>query len=568
MYSRSRKASITNLPQNLRQNAERQAQTSHLESESIAEDDGCISLSSINCVEDSADPNSIVISDCGATGGSQIMADDDFNSLPTISEVKEEYERPNMYSDFDTCHIDNPLSMAIRTDENNDVRVGNNSSEDIINMEEDESAHVCSNSKNCLVDGSVSLEARTGESNDVHASINGSEHIPSTNLSSIILDTELCDGDTGEVSIKTKSFKTLEQDPKILKDSDSHVEQIHEEDVQENMLLYSSDADCSPTGDLMAAPNQNHITDKESDWPDMDDLALPCDDNVTTDVIGDPESEDENCCNIHFEDSSGKDNSDVISNDSNSMPWSSPSSSTCTSTTKPLKPILHSLTSGEDTDISACAKKSEVSLNDIKTVTFADDTVFNEDKPKRYQKEKIDLKELYRDRICGKPGFGLVNPVFVMSDEDSVEEGLTDDEKVKRNSFRINLVNAAPSILDNSSLNSESSSPIACMPLPDLNTPSYMKKYLTRSVCPVNSQQLEPAESSLNVQDQEAHINSIYASSDIIQVAPVTDTAPGMTARQKRLKIIKGVILVMAAFIIIAIAVGLGILFSQRNADS
>ena len=330
--------------------------------------------------------------------------------------------------------VENSASLEARAGEISEVQVGNNSSEHIPCKEDEHPGET--------------TETRTKESIDVQVD---NEHIHSSDRSPIILDRHLRREDISEAGAETKCCTP--QDVESVHRSDSLVELVHEDDVRENVLLYSSDADSSPTGNLTAAPNQIYITDNQSDWPDMDELALPCDDNVTTDVIGHPDSEIADCYFKSEDD--GNENCGVISNDSDST-----SNSTRTSATKPLKPILHSVVSGEDSDAPPCVDKPEVSLGELKTVTFADGTVFNEDKAKRYQKERIDLRELYRDRICGRPGFGLVNPVFVISDGgEAVGEGLTDDEKVKRNSFRISLVNAAPSILNSSSQNSECSSP-------------------------------------------------------------------------------------------------------------
>lgn len=88
-------------------------------------------------------------------------------------------------------------------------------------------------------------------------------------------------------------------------------------------------------------------------------------------------------------------------------------------------------------------RKSGGSNTELKSVTFSEDTVFNENKSKCYKKEKINLKDIYRGKIDSDSAYAKVNPMFV-DDELICSEGrkethskpdnqwfrLTDDEKV------------------------------------------------------------------------------------------------------------------------------------------
>lgn len=207
----------------------------------------------------------------------------------------------------------------------------------------------------------------------------------------------------------------------VISHMSSYTEDPSSVDVQENVLFYMSDAE-SPLSDLMSIPSQTPGTS----WTGIDELATQ----------SDSEEREESPC--------------------------LPKVPLPRTPSKPLRPILLASTSNDDSNQTP--KSPNLSSSEHKTVTFAKDTVFNEDKPKRYQKEKINLKELYHERVCGRAGMGMVNPVFVISDEklaisETGGDCLTDDEKAKRHSFRINLVSAHPSRTENASFSSDISSP-------------------------------------------------------------------------------------------------------------
>lgn len=79
-------------------------------------------------------------------------------------------------------------------------------------------------------------------------------------------------------------------------------------------------------------------------------------------------------------------------------------------------------------------KKPNGTVSEHKSVKFTKDTVDNEEKPKKYKKEKIFISNIYRGRITNNAAVAKTNPMFL--DDDGFERSLTDDEKAARYSFR------------------------------------------------------------------------------------------------------------------------------------
>lgn len=88
---------------------------------------------------------------------------------------------------------------------------------------------------------------------------------------------------------------------------------------------------------------------------------------------------------------------------------------------KPKKPILVPALSDATTSSCSDANRTNSSITEQKSVKFSKDTVFNDNKPNKYRKEKV--KDPTRNN-----GTVNSNPVFV--DDNGFEISLTDDEKV------------------------------------------------------------------------------------------------------------------------------------------
>ncbi|XP_048252996.1 uncharacterized protein LOC124131463 [Haliotis rufescens] len=315
----------------------------------------------------------------------------------------------------------------------------------------------------------------------------------------------------------------------VISHMSSYTEDPSSVDVQENVLFYMSDAE-SPLSDLMSIPSQTPGTS----WTGIDELATQSDSE---------EPEESPCL---------------------------PKVPLPRTPSKPLRPILLASTSNDDSNQTP--KSPNLSSSEHKTVTFAKDTVFNEDKPKRYQKEKINLKELYHERVCGRAGMGMVNPVFVISDEklaisETGGDCLTDDEKAKRNSFRINLVSAHPSRTENASFSSDISSPSTRVP--DLNTPAYLRKYLDQARETTLSEISTSGETTSASHATAANMmTDINASTEIILELP--EDTYGRSERKKkscRRKGIRWTVFSLTMLLLIAGAVGLGVYLSQSSSS-
>ena len=86
---------------------------------------------------------------------------------------------------------------------------------------------------------------------------------------------------------------------------------------------------------------------------------------------------------------------------------------TLTKNEKYIRPIIHNFLG------DATRKPVRTQSLNIKSVTFSQDTVFNEDKTKRYRKERVSLRNVYRGRINNSETYAKVNPLF----EDDSDEG-------------------------------------------------------------------------------------------------------------------------------------------------
>ncbi|XP_029640502.1 uncharacterized protein LOC115215478 [Octopus sinensis] len=133
---------------------------------------------------------------------------------------------------------------------------------------------------------------------------------------------------------------------------------------------------------------------------------------------------------------------------------------------KTLRPIIHSYVVNE-TGVRAKRTNSI----EIKTVTFSQDTIFNEDKSKQYRKEKISFRTVYKSCTTDSETYSKINPLF----EDDSETGnvaMCCALGERRNS----LVYLGD---DENSLSGDSEDD-AGVEISVLNFPSYMEKYLQK----------------------------------------------------------------------------------------
>ncbi|KAK6188301.1 hypothetical protein SNE40_004504 [Patella caerulea] len=234
---------------------------------------------------------------------------------------------------------------------------------------------------------------------------------------------------------------------------------------------------------------------------------------------------------------------------------------------KPIKPILLSSSSCEESTANY-RRKSCVSSGESKMVTFAEDTVFNEDKPKRYQKERINLKDLYGGRIFSSSAIAKINPLFTDDDGltvvDEDNNGLTDDEKAERHTY--------PGSISQSSISSGST--LSAQNL-DLNTPSYLSKYLSH-VSRDTRHTATSGETStgspdiyipldIDVDSNKEEGRDSYLSTEALYGVPqgYDRLLLRRMAKRKRLQIIKLIVIVVALFVIVAGGISLVIYFSS-----
>ncbi|GAB1610889.1 uncharacterized protein LOC115215478 [Argonauta hians] len=137
-----------------------------------------------------------------------------------------------------------------------------------------------------------------------------------------------------------------------------------------------------------------------------------------------------------------------------------------------LRPIIHSCVTNKK-GVRKCRRRSSV---EIKTVTFSQDTIFNEDKSKQYRKEKISFKTVYKSCSFDSGNFAKINPLF----EDDSECGNTAGSCTsgeRRNS----LVYLGD---DENSMSGDSENGSG-MEISVMNFPSYMEKYLQNDDIPM-----------------------------------------------------------------------------------
>ena len=118
-----------------------------------------------------------------------------------------------------------------------------------------------------------------------------------------------------------------------------------------------------------------------------------------------------------------------------SVKISSKTSTTNDGSTRTLKSILSTSSNASQCSCSQNGESrhsdSETEIQEVKSVKFAEDTVFNENKSNRYKQEKlarINLREIYRGKIVSEAAMAKMNPVF--SDDEGKTGSLTDDEKM------------------------------------------------------------------------------------------------------------------------------------------
>ena len=107
-----------------------------------------------------------------------------------------------------------------------------------------------------------------------------------------------------------------------------------------------------------------------------------------------------------------------------------------------LKSILANASPDVRTKVPNHSQKgtnSDTEIHEAKCVKFSQDTVFNENKPKKYKNERIDrfnLRHIYQGRISSDSAVAKLNPLFSDEVEDYDRDSLTDDEKV---AYRLSL---------------------------------------------------------------------------------------------------------------------------------
>ena len=83
-------------------------------------------------------------------------------------------------------------------------------------------------------------------------------------------------------------------------------------------------------------------------------------------------------------------------------------------------------------DNASVNRKSDSEIHETKTVKFSEDTVFIENKSKKYKNERIDrlhLQNMYLGKISNDSAIAKMNPLF-NGDSEEHPDSLTDDEKV------------------------------------------------------------------------------------------------------------------------------------------
>ncbi|KAL5004753.1 hypothetical protein ScPMuIL_018209 [Solemya velum] len=221
---------------------------------------------------------------------------------------------------------------------------------------------------------------------------------------------------------------------------------------------------------------------------------------------------------------------------------------------KPVKPILLN----PSPLLTHRRKKSGGSNTELKSVTFSEDTVFNENKSKRYKKEKINLRDIYRGKIDSDSAYAKVNPMFV--DDEVVSIGdmkeihskpdnqwcqLTDDEKVARypsKSVKDNPTNA------------------------ELNLPSYLKQFVVDEEQKKRTQERNgrdaPYPYSENFSASEVPLETFERRSNYNP--PFGRLIQRTLKKEKRKRTILWLSLGVLIFLIVGVSVGTGVFFGLQ----
>ncbi|XP_064608865.1 uncharacterized protein LOC135473024 [Liolophura sinensis] len=233
------------------------------------------------------------------------------------------------------------------------------------------------------------------------------------------------------------------------------------------------------------------------------------------------------------------------------VPADEPNSHTSSPEVKTLKPILVrsqssfdsvlssaglSLALGEDTPVKYPPKTAST-----KTVKFAEDTIDNENKTKRYMKERIDLSKL----MLESPAYGSVNPVFLEEEEE-------DDEEVN------NVNNNQPELPRYDQL-------------PDLNVPSYMQKYLVDAPpskpVGVEGRPYSPSHTTVIPEqpDSEESPGDTSQDTEISEVPGYEAFVLKTAAQERRKQAIKWTLITVVVVAVLIVSIALPVYFTSKD---
>ncbi|XP_052792889.1 uncharacterized protein LOC128226850 [Mya arenaria] len=218
---------------------------------------------------------------------------------------------------------------------------------------------------------------------------------------------------------------------------------------------------------------------------------------------------------------------------SKSAKVSSKGSSANDGSTRTLKSILSNSMSASQCSCSQHSDSrhsdSDSEIQEMKSVKFSQDTVFNENKNSKYKQERIariNLREIYHGKIVSETAMAKMNPLF--TDEEGKTGSITDDEKL---AYKTALKQA----MALSKAKGEG-----------LNQPSYMEQYLIL----------------------KAH--GLKAGDDDIEQLPEWMEKPAYDrliqrtlAKERRKCVVKWTLVLVTVFIITAVATVLGIHFQE-----
>ncbi|XP_078315287.1 uncharacterized protein LOC111131344 isoform X3 [Crassostrea virginica] len=193
---------------------------------------------------------------------------------------------------------------------------------------------------------------------------------------------------------------------------------------------------------------------------------------------------------------------------------------------KPKKPILVPTFSDATSNSCSDGNRTNSFITEQKSVKFSKDTVFNENKPNKYRKEKV--------RDAGRNGNANSNPVFI--DDNGLEVSLTDDEKALHFS-------------NTTDTNSQ---------LSDLNIPGYMKEYV------IESGDLPPVTTRTALSRAKLGIEDI----DTITTDDSYREFDRALAKQHRNKVIRLVLACFVFLVVIAVVVLLVVYFGKPHSQS